>query len=113
MSDILDKIKTAVVNRKRKEIEALVDEAINAGLEPDTIINKGLIDAMDVVGDQFSADEIFVPEMLASALTMKMGAGKGQTLTQENGPAPQRYHLNGNRQGGYARYRQKYRKHDA
>lgn len=83
MSDILDKIKTAVVNRKRKEIEALVDEAINAGLEPDTIINKGLIDAMDVVGDQFSADEIFVPEMLASALTMKMGLEKVKPLLKK------------------------------
>jgi 5-methyltetrahydrofolate--homocysteine methyltransferase len=80
MSDILNTIKEAVVNRKRKEIEGLVGEAIEAGIDPATIINKGLIEAMDVVGEQFAADDIFVPEMLASALTMKMGLDKVKPL---------------------------------
>ena len=35
---------------------------------------------MDVVGEQFSANDIFVPEMLASALTMKMGLDKVKPL---------------------------------
>jgi len=76
MNDILNTIKEAVINRKRKEIEGLVDDAIEAGIEPGLIINKGLIEAMDVVGEQFSADDIFVPEMLASALAMKLGLAK-------------------------------------
>ena len=80
MSELLNIIKEAVVNRKRKEIEDLVSEAIEAGIDPATIINKGLIEAMDVVGEQFSADDIFVPEMLASALTMKMGLDKVKPL---------------------------------
>jgi len=80
MGDILEQIKTAVVNRKRKEIEGLVDTAISSGIAPDLIINNGLIEAMDVVGEQFTADDIFVPEMLASALTMKMGLEKVKPL---------------------------------
>jgi len=80
MSKLLSTIKEAVVNRKRKEIEGLVGEAIEAGIDPTTIINKGLIEAMDVVGEQFSASDIFVPEMLASALTMKMGLEKVKPL---------------------------------
>ncbi len=80
MSDILNTIKEAVVNRKRKEIEGLVGEAIETGIDPTTIIDKGLIEAMDVVGEQFSASDIFVPEMLASALTMKMGLEKVKPL---------------------------------
>ena len=80
MSKLLGTIKEAVVNRKRKEIEGLVSEAIEAGIDPTTIINKGLIEAMDVVGEQFSASDIFVPEMLASALTMKMGLEKVKPL---------------------------------
>lgn len=80
MSKLLSTIKEAVVNRKRKEIEGLVSEAIEAGIDPTTIINQGLIEAMDVVGEQFSASDIFVPEMLASALTMKMGLEKVKPL---------------------------------
>ncbi|HKI49926.1 MAG TPA: B12-binding domain-containing protein, partial [Desulfobacteria bacterium] len=80
MNDMLKVIKEAVVNKKRKEIEGLVDQAIDAGIEPGLIINEGLIAAMDVVGEQFAASDIFVPEMLASALTMKMGLDKVKPL---------------------------------
>jgi 5-methyltetrahydrofolate--homocysteine methyltransferase len=37
------------------------------------VIQDGLIAAMDTVGQRFSAGEIFVPEMLVSAMTMKLG----------------------------------------
>ena len=80
MNELLNTIKEAVINRKRKEIEGLVDDAIKAGIEAGLIINEGLIAAMDVVGAQFAADDIFVPEMLASALTMKLGLSKVKPL---------------------------------
>ncbi len=73
MSNIMDRIKTAVEDRKRNEIQDLVNEAIAEGIPAETIINEALIAAMDVVGRRFSSGEIFVPEMLVSALTMKMG----------------------------------------
>lgn len=73
MSDILQQIKDAVITRKRAEIQGLVGTAVGEGIDPNAIIDNGLIAAMDVVGKQFSDSEIFVPEMLVSALTMKMG----------------------------------------
>jgi 5-methyltetrahydrofolate--homocysteine methyltransferase len=73
MSDILQQIKDTVINRQRAEIEGRVARAIDEGIDPTTIIDDGLIAAMDVVGQRFSDSEIFVPEMLVSALTMKMG----------------------------------------
>ena len=73
MSNIMDRIKTAVEDRKRNEIQNLVNEAIADGIPAENIINEALIAAMDVVGRRFSSGEIFVPEMLVSALTMKMG----------------------------------------
>jgi 5-methyltetrahydrofolate--homocysteine methyltransferase len=73
MSNIMDRIKIAVEDRKRNEIQNLVNEAIAEGIPAETIINGALIAAMDVVGRRFSSGEIFVPEMLVSALTMKMG----------------------------------------
>ncbi|MBW1779966.1 MAG: corrinoid protein [Deltaproteobacteria bacterium] len=73
MSDILEKIKDAVITRQRNEIQGLVETAVNEGIDLNTIIDNGLIAAMDVVGKRFSDSEIFVPEMLVSALTMKLG----------------------------------------
>jgi 5-methyltetrahydrofolate--homocysteine methyltransferase len=73
MTDYLSEIKNAVVNGKHGEIKGLVENAINAGLEPDIIIEDALIAAMDIVGKEFGAGKIFVPEMLVSAVTMKNG----------------------------------------
>ena len=41
MKELLNTIKEAVINRKRKEIEGLVDDAIKAGIEPGLISTKG------------------------------------------------------------------------
>jgi len=85
MSDIIDQIKEAVITRKRAEIQGLVGTAVNEGIEPGSIIDSGLIAAMDVVGRQFSDNEIFVPEMLVSALTMKMGLDVVKPLLLKSG----------------------------
>jgi len=73
MSDTLQMIKDAVITRQRAEIQKLVKAAVDDGLDPNSIINDGLIPAMDEVGRQFGEGEIFVPEMLVSAMTMKLG----------------------------------------
>jgi methanogenic corrinoid protein MtbC1 len=76
MNDLLMTIKEAVINKKRKEIEAWsIGHRSRHRTGPD-YQRRTDCEAMDVVGAQFAADEIFVPEMLASALTMKMGLAK-------------------------------------
>jgi 5-methyltetrahydrofolate--homocysteine methyltransferase len=62
-----------VVDGGHAEIEALVKTAIAGGEDLNLLINDGLIAAMDVVGQQFADNKIFVPEMLVSAVTMKKG----------------------------------------
>jgi len=73
MSGHLDKIKEVIINGKYKEIEGLVKAAIEDKADLDQIINDGMVAAMDVVGQKFAANEIFIPEMLVSAVTMKKG----------------------------------------
>ncbi len=73
MSEMLETIKNAVIDRKFKEITTLVKEALDQGMDPNVIINEGLIPAMDVVGARFAEGNIFVPEMLVSAKTMSTG----------------------------------------
>ncbi|MEJ2219755.1 MAG: corrinoid protein [Desulfobacterales bacterium] len=73
MEKLLEEIKKTVIDGKHKEIEALVQKAIQEKADLDDLINRALIAAMDVVGDRFAKSEIFVPEMLVSAVTMKKG----------------------------------------
>jgi 5-methyltetrahydrofolate--homocysteine methyltransferase len=73
MSKLFEKIKNTVILGKHSEIEALVENAIQSELDLNDLINDALIGAMDVVGDRFAKSEIFVPEMLVSAVTMKKG----------------------------------------
>jgi 5-methyltetrahydrofolate--homocysteine methyltransferase len=73
MADHLNTIKDAVIGGKHAEIKGLVQQALDAGVDPGTLINDALIAAMDVVGKDFGEGKIFVPEMLVSAMTMKSG----------------------------------------
>ncbi len=73
MRESVQKIKECIIEGRHKEIESLVREICKKGLALDTVIQDGLIAAMDVVGEKFGAGEIFVPEMMVSAMTMKLG----------------------------------------
>lgn len=73
MIEILKDINTAVLNGKHTEIEALVKGAIAENVDLNEIIDDSMIAAMDIVGQKFSTGEIFIPEMLVSAVTMKKG----------------------------------------
>ncbi|MBC8442473.1 MAG: corrinoid protein [Deltaproteobacteria bacterium] len=72
MSD-LQAIKDAVNKGKRKEIAGLVQAALDAGTDPQVIINDYMIEAMKEVGARFEAKKIFVPEMMMAARTMQAG----------------------------------------
>jgi 5-methyltetrahydrofolate--homocysteine methyltransferase len=84
MDKLFDEIKKTVIAGKHKEIEALVHKAIQEKSNLDDLINGALIAAMDVVGERFAKGEIFVPEMLVSAVTMKKGLDIIKPLLQKD-----------------------------
>jgi 5-methyltetrahydrofolate--homocysteine methyltransferase len=52
-----------------------VQTALDAGLEPGSILTEGMIAAMKEVGRLFEEGDYFVPEMLISARAMQAGLG--------------------------------------
>ncbi len=70
---MLDDIFDAVLDADDIDTEALVKEALDKDISVHTILNEGLIAAMDEIGDDFADGTIFVPEMLMSARAMKAG----------------------------------------
>jgi 5-methyltetrahydrofolate--homocysteine methyltransferase len=55
------------------KVKELTQTELDAGTEINSILNDGLIGAMDIVGKMFSDGELFVPEMLQAAKAMKAG----------------------------------------
>jgi corrinoid protein of di/trimethylamine methyltransferase len=83
MSNDLGQIKDVIIGGKHKEIEDLVKAAIKKeDVSLDSIVNDAMIAAMDIVGQKFADSEIFVPEMLVSAMTMKKGLNIIKPLLQ-------------------------------
>lgn len=84
----INEVKELVAKGKTKLIAGVVQEAIDEGCGPQEILNS-MIDTMGEVGEKFSRDEIFVPEMLIAAKAMKKGleviepllaSGSGESL---------------------------------
>jgi methanogenic corrinoid protein MtbC1 len=69
----LDEIESLVEHGKSKDVEAAVNQALQAGEAPVDILNKALIAAMTEIGEKFQKNEVFVPEMLVAARAMKKG----------------------------------------
>ena len=85
---ILDDISSAVQRGKRKEVAPLVQQALDEGLDPVAILNDGLVPAMSVIGEKFSAGEAFVPEMLVAARAMAAGTEVLKPHLAEAGAEP-------------------------
>jgi len=61
----------AVIKGDIKTAKEETLKAVDAGQNAQNILDQGLIEAMNVVGDKFSKGAIFVPQMLRSAKTMQ------------------------------------------
>jgi corrinoid protein of di/trimethylamine methyltransferase len=73
MAEDLGKMAEAVIAGKVEEVGNMTKEALDAGMDPDEVLNKGLIAGMDVVGQRFKAGDMFIPEVLRSAKAMSAG----------------------------------------
>jgi 5-methyltetrahydrofolate--homocysteine methyltransferase len=73
METILKEIYDGVMSGSAGEVPVKVNAALAAGIPPATILNDGMIAAMNQVGKLFEEGEFFVPEMLISARAMQAG----------------------------------------
>jgi 5-methyltetrahydrofolate--homocysteine methyltransferase len=69
----IEDIYTAVLKFELKTIEEKVQAEIDMGTDVQAILNEGLIAPLDEVGRRFSQGDLFMPEMLRAANTMKKG----------------------------------------
>jgi len=67
----LEVLKQAVIAGRRKQAMDLTQLATEEGADPQDLIDRILIPALNVVGDRFQKREIFVPEMMIAARSMQ------------------------------------------
>lgn len=70
---ILNEISENLQRGKAKIVKELVQKALDEGMAPDAILNEGLLAGMNVVGEKFKNNEVYVPEVLVAARAMNMG----------------------------------------
>ena len=68
-----DVMKTAMKSGKLADVRKLVEAALAEGAPAQEILNSGLLEAMNEVGQRFKRNEVFVPEVLVAARAMKAG----------------------------------------
>lgn len=68
-----DDLYEAIIEGELAEVTALVTKARDGGADLGDLLKDTMIPAMADVGEQFSAGEIFVPEMLVAARAMQGG----------------------------------------
>ncbi len=85
MSALLQEISEKLQKGKAKDVKALVQQAIDEGMAPQTILDDGLLSGMSVIGEKFKNNEVFVPEVLVAARAMNMGAALLKPLLMEEG----------------------------
>ena len=70
---------------KAKIVKKLVQEAIEAGIPAQQILEEGLLSGMNIIGVKFKNNEVFVPEVLVAARAMNQGAALLKPLLMEDG----------------------------
>ena len=82
---ILNEISENLQKGKAKIVKELVQQAIDEGIPAKEILSDGLLSGMDIIGEKFKNNEVFVPEVLVAARAMNMGAALLKPLLAEEG----------------------------
>jgi len=84
----LEALKEAVILGDVKGSSLLTEVAIQAGHSPQKILNEALAPAMEIVGDKFRCNEVYVPEVLVAARAMKKSLALLKPLLTQTGVKP-------------------------
>lgn len=73
MLNVCDEIKMAVIDGDEDLVVDRVNYALSQDLDPIEILNKGLIEGSNVVGQKFEEGEFFLPDLMVSGNAIKAG----------------------------------------
>jgi 5-methyltetrahydrofolate--homocysteine methyltransferase len=81
-------IHDAVMAFDEEEVPRLVTAELDAGTAAETILQDGMVAALDTIGQKFSEGTLFVPEMLMAAEAVQAGLEILRPILAESGAKP-------------------------
>lgn len=85
---IFEKIADEVQKGDSVAVETLVKEAVSKDAPAERIMDDGLVEGMNIVGEKFKNNECFIPEVLVSARAMTVGLSILKPLLAEKNVKP-------------------------
>lgn len=82
-----EQLKQAVVDQDQDAVLESVDKALADGMSATEVIDQGLLPGLNVIGQQFEDEEIFLPELMQAALAFQAAMGVLEPLIKEAGGA--------------------------
>ena len=73
MNKMLEQLSTAILQGRAEATPDLVEQALDEGLAPKTILDEGMVLGMNEVSVRFKRGDMYVPEVLMSADAMHAG----------------------------------------
>jgi len=71
--DLLAEIASGVIDGNDQKVAQVTQQVIEQGKSPKSILDRGLIAGMNVVGERFRVHDIFLPDVLLAARAMYAG----------------------------------------
>ena len=84
-AELFDVLKGAMVSLDEQEVLAQTRKALEMGVDPLDIIDQGLLPGLNTIGKQFENEEIFLPELMRSAMVFQNAMGILQPRIKEQG----------------------------
>jgi 5-methyltetrahydrofolate--homocysteine methyltransferase len=84
----LTRLTDAILTGDAKGAVAIAKEALDENVDPQELVNKYMIPAMDEMGRRFETGDCFVPELLISARAMKAALELIRPLLAASGAEP-------------------------
>jgi len=70
---ILNEISSWLQQGRAPKVKSCVQQALDEGIPANDILEQGLLDGMNIIGEKFKNNEVFVPEVLIAARAMTKG----------------------------------------
>ena len=83
--DIFAQLKQSIIDQDRDAVLAAVDKALADGVDARVVIDDGLLPGLNVVGEQFEREDIFLPELMQAALAFQAAMGILEPKIKESG----------------------------
>ena len=84
-AETFEQLKQSIVDQDEDAVLAAVEKALAEGIAPKAVIDEGLLPGLNVIGEQFECEDIFLPELMQAALAFQSAMTVLEPKIKESG----------------------------